>query len=781
MWKVTILVLLCMNLCYSNSNEYLLKVLDFTKANNACNGYFSMEQHPYQTNAKIDAAQLKYINNTLIVTSNVNIHYKHNFITTELAKVLLNDKRKINTINFPSNSRIINNSLIIVSNSATLDLINHRGLSKEVIYRIQYDSLINNENKIYAWGEAEQIAQIAEHQYTGEQVYFSTCSPVNPTWKIYAKKLQFDQQQEQLVLRNVVVQVGKVPVFYTPYLSFPTNSKRKTGVLIPEFNFAGKYRGYIALPLYFNVAPNYDATITPSIRANKIVKVDSEFRWLTKQTNATLGVEYVPFDTISKNSLLSNSRGRVNLSHTYQITDNLASKLAIDYVSDDDYLIDFNSFNQQNNNFLTQELQVKYDNNKHMATFKLIAYQLLQPKNSINLNAAYFKLPEIEYSYNKTKLFSTWYFTHAMGVVNYVHSKRIKNNFYNVNRIYIQPTLSQEFNGKYGNLITKVDFNVRNYHLLNNGIVKQRTLTKYTPIYTIDLLLNFANRDVAVHTLQPRIQYTYIPYVEQNMIPAIDTGYRLLTVDNLFNSNRFTNLNRIGDTNKLTYGCSYIWNALHGRKLAKLTIAQSYYFTKRLVTLSNSNNEHKYLGYRDNNSIFSPLAVNLIFTPNNNFSWGVDITVPYKKQYSFDMFSTKLQYKFANNNVINLGYELIKNGDQIIPNLAPSANTKQLNKLTASGAISITADWSVFATGSYNLDSNSFEQYFVGFEYDSCCVVLRFLAGKELIGRDRNSQPKLDKKISVQFVLKGLGSYNINKIAKLLEYNIPGYNFNRSN
>ena len=55
-----------------------------------------------------------------------------------------------------------------------------------------------------------------------------------------------------------------VPIFYTPYISFPVGDERKSGLLFPSFSHSGSNGYELDVPYYFNLAPNYDLTVTPS-------------------------------------------------------------------------------------------------------------------------------------------------------------------------------------------------------------------------------------------------------------------------------------------------------------------------------------------------------------------------------------------------------------------------------------------------------------------------------------------------------------------------------------
>ena len=82
------------------------------------------------------------------------------------------------------------------------------------------------------------------------------------------------------VARNAVLRVGKVPVLYVPWVMFPIDDRRRTGLLFPAAGNSDRNGFEYKQPIYLNLAPNYDATITPRIMSERGAMLASEFRYL---------------------------------------------------------------------------------------------------------------------------------------------------------------------------------------------------------------------------------------------------------------------------------------------------------------------------------------------------------------------------------------------------------------------------------------------------------------------------------------------------------------------
>ncbi|MFP3481315.1 putative LPS assembly protein LptD, partial [Burkholderia sp. SIMBA_057] len=72
-----------------------------------------------------------------------------------------------------------------------------------------------------------------------------------------------------------------LPVFASPWLSFPLSGARRSGILPPTFSLSSSNGFELSVPYYFNIAPNRDLTITPRVISKRGVQVQSTFRYLS--------------------------------------------------------------------------------------------------------------------------------------------------------------------------------------------------------------------------------------------------------------------------------------------------------------------------------------------------------------------------------------------------------------------------------------------------------------------------------------------------------------------
>ena len=83
---------------------------------------------------------------------------------------------------------------------------------------------------------------------------------------------------------------------YTPYISFPIDDRRKSGLLIPKYGHSDETGVDISVPWYWNISPNRDATIVPRFMSDRGTMLGGEFRYLNASNSGKLNAEFLPSD-----------------------------------------------------------------------------------------------------------------------------------------------------------------------------------------------------------------------------------------------------------------------------------------------------------------------------------------------------------------------------------------------------------------------------------------------------------------------------------------------------
>ena len=93
-----------------------------------------------------------------------------------------------------------------------------------------------------------------------------------------------------------MVRFKNFPILYSPYYSFALNHQRKTGFLTPHLGYSSRSGFQIGLPFYWNMAPNYDLTLTPTYLVKRGFQMISYFRYLSQNSIGNIYASYLPDD-----------------------------------------------------------------------------------------------------------------------------------------------------------------------------------------------------------------------------------------------------------------------------------------------------------------------------------------------------------------------------------------------------------------------------------------------------------------------------------------------------
>ena len=129
-------------------------------------------------------------------------------------------------------------------------------------------------------GRAEQIVRDSNGLISIARGEYSTCAPEDRTWYFVARNIRLNQATGRGEVSNAVLHVKDVPVLYVPYFNFPIDDRRQSGMLVPRFGNTNDGGFDFALPVYLNLAPNYDATLTPRLMTRRGTMMEGEFRYL---------------------------------------------------------------------------------------------------------------------------------------------------------------------------------------------------------------------------------------------------------------------------------------------------------------------------------------------------------------------------------------------------------------------------------------------------------------------------------------------------------------------
>lgn len=733
------------------------------------------------------------------LAGHVEIQDSSRIVNAETARIFRDHyTRQIKRIEFNGNVHYLETDKLLIARKATINPQDKSGYTEDVLYRINFD---RKKALIPAWGRAGSMQRFANSNYALTQATYTTCAPHDKAWDLSAKSIVIDNKKELGIARNVTLKIRNWPIIYSPYLSFPTTKKRKSGFLMPVLGYTNVGGFDFGVPYYFNLAPNYDLTLIPHLYTERGVLLGAEFRYLSQKSYAVVSGSFLPQDAAYQHFLKklqidypkikerSTNRWSLGVIDATQMTRNLQFHLNVQQVSDDYYFQDFST----NLALITQRQLLRqadliYSTKHWIFKGMLQSYQTLHPVNETPIADQYERLPQIlAHGYYYDLPWQT-----DLNVIGQYDQFNWSGKWWNGAqtglphgpRLHFNPIFSMPQRQTWGYITPSLEL-VENYYQVDASWGPKHTdYNRFIPRYAVRSGLFFERHfnfmsDAFTQTLEPSLFYLNVPYQNQNSIPIYDTANMIFNVDQLFRTNRFSGFDRIGDANQLAYAVTSRWlSEKSGVERGNISIGQIKYFASRRVqlcrTLSYDCNTSPYeLGQISPVASTSPIATRAVYYFNPTWRVSADyIWDTYTHTTNNSDFN--LHYQPAVNAIMNIGYTYLVNGD-----VTAVKNNVRVNNSLHQGiiglAIPFNEKWSGIGVYSHNISKNYTMMSLLGMQYDSCCWALRVIGGRTFKNLTANYQPHYNNNFYVQFLLKGLGSIANSDPKSMLNTYLPGY------
>lgn len=615
-------------------------------------------------------------------------------------------------------------------------------------------------------GSADVVYRDSKVLSRYNEATFTSCEPGNQDWIVHANRLKMNRRTGKASAKHAWLEFKGVPVLYTPYISFPLDDRRLSGLLPPNFGSTEKNGFDFAMPYYWNMAPNYDLIVTPRYMSKRGGMLRTEFRYLTEISRGELGLEYMPYD-----SLLEKQRYSAKFQARSNFGYGIGSNLDLNYVSDDDYFNDLNNaLGFSNTRHVRSLADVGFNRDWGSLVARLENYQTIDRSLTVQ---PYQKYPQIQLNLNHSfedfpvdLAMENQYTYFYRSSVSSIEESDLSNN--RGQRIDLKPSISFPIETAGTFFTPKFSLQHTQYFLENVLTEQSKDISRTLPIVSVDsgLLfekeLNFGNSSY-VHTLEPRAFYLYIPYQDQSDIPTFDTSLFDFNASSLFRENRFNGPDRIQDANQVTLALtSRLLDSETGAERLNLTIGDILYFQDRRVQLNSS--------LPDTNT-FSNVVVEASgqLTDHLSFSsaiqWNPEVNDITRGQ-------GLLRYRNQPEQIINLGYRYRRDNPE--SNINPELDPRVIIQTDMSFRWPLFDNWYAVGRWQYSLKFNQTVESFLGLEKESCCWRFRVL-GRRFVNNISNSEEaQAENGFFVQLELKGLASFG-DKVDDFLEKNLFGY------
>jgi LPS-assembly protein len=507
----------------------------------------------------VNGKKAKYSGNVVVIQGKKSI--QANTVTVDQAA---------QTITAEGNVNFSDGELRTISTKA----INHLDTNEITLEDSQYSFLCQPGR-----GEAAYVAKTGKTMYEIEDGSITSCPEGDNAWRLSASSINVDQEEEEATLFNPVLEVLDVPVFYLPYLTVPIGDTRKTGFLYPSFSLDTINGFEASVPIYWNLAPNYDLETELKYMKNRGVQLNSEFNYLTSSFGqGQLEYEYLPEDALYTEY---GERWGFQYSHSGIYDNNW--KLTSDYanVSDISYFSDLDSnIGTRSDGQLLQEASLSYRETNWNSTLLVRDFQLLLDDTSDT--QPYRMMPQLSYNYYASDLLPNLNFDLISHITNFQTDESGKPS---ATRLHFEPGLTIPLATTWGNWTTEARFLSSYYEQNLEGVTSDdyqdsvfRTLPQFRSHVKLILERDTQVLDNYTQTLEPQLQYLYIPSRDQSGIYSeYDTTLMQTDYFGLFRSRRYSSVDYIAKANQISYGAANRFYDENNKERMNISFGQILY------------------------------------------------------------------------------------------------------------------------------------------------------------------------------------------------------------
>lgn len=713
----------------------------------------SSSENPNEQPINVEADTLEAINGAKTI-------YRGNVVVTQGKKRIIADNvtlhQKENIVEAKGNVQFSDGQLGGTSDRATNDLNTDQLTLENTHYQFLCEP---------GRGHAVYVAKTGKALYEIEDGSITSCPEGDSAWRLVASSISVDQNEEQATFYNPRLEIQNVPVFYLPWLSVPIGPTRKTGFLYPTVSY-GSNDGYeIAVPIYWNLHPQMDLTTTIKHMSERGTQLNGEFRYLNQLGHGSVGFEYLPDD---QKYIDQGDRWGVQLRHDgiYQ----QAWQFRVDYskVSDIDYFSDVDSsLGKREDGQLIQEGFASYRTQNWDASLLMRDFQLLAD-DPTHQNQPYRLMPQLSFNYYSPTLLRHLDFDLTSHVARFDTDAHGRPS---ATRVHIEPGLSLPFSTTWGTWTTEARLLNTYYHQDLSDLDRSQNayrdldeeVTRVIPQFRthagVVLERDTSLVDGYTQTLEPQIQYLYIPHKKQDHIAWYDTTLMQADYYGLFRSRKYSSVDYIAPANQFSYGATTRFFDDGNKERLNIAFGQIFYLKKSIKETS----PYEDIDDTDRTN-YSAWAVEVDFNYDDAIFYhgGVQYDVDSGAvqsgnstiEYRFDQGYVQTNYRYVDKDYIDETTQLNSN----------DITKDGISQLGLLGSYTINRNWSASAQYFYDLSIEEDLEWMANLKYRSDCWYVGLTYSNQLrrwspsFSNYPYAEPEYENNFSINFGIIGFGT-----------------------
>ncbi|PMG13773.1 LPS assembly protein LptD [Vibrio splendidus] len=607
-------------------------------------------------------------------------------------------------------------------------------------------------------GNAVYVSKTGKAVYEIEDGSITSCPIGDNAWRLRASSISVDQDEEQATFYNPRFEIQSVPVFYLPYLTVPVGDTRKTGFLYPTVSY-GSSDGFEAeIPVYWNLAPNYDLETTFKYMQERGTQLNSKFRYLSDFGSGSLESEYLPDD---KKYSEKGDRWGAQLQHSGIFQESWLFEVDYSKVSDIDYFTDLSSgIGNREDGQLLQEGRATYRSQNWDASVLVRDFQVLTDTTN---NLPYRLMPQLEYNYYAPEVMDYLDFDLISHVSLFDTDASGKPS---ATRVHVEPGITIPVGNTWGTWTTEARLLGTYYQQDLDGVDTgagsdyedlEESVSRMIPEFRSHAGV-VLERDTTIvgnytQTLEPQVQYLYVPEEDQSDIGLYDTTLLQTDYYGLFRSRKYSGVDRIAAANQVSYGASSRFFDDEYKERLNISFGQIFYFDKDTKqTLSSEGSDAK--------TNYSSWAIEMDFNYDDYLFYHGGV------QYDIDtsamqLANTTIEYRFSGGYIqTNYRYVTEEYINETVDFDVSSITRDGISQAGLLGAYQISPKWNTSAQYFYDLTTQENLEWLARLNYKSDCWYIGFTYSNRLTNNisDPNTTPEYENNFSVNFGIVGFGT-----------------------
>lgn len=637
----------------------------------------------------------------------------------------------------------------------------------------RYQLLKNKAN-----GEADRVDFVDDQRAVIHNASYSTCRRLPgpswmPDWILRAATITTDNETDVGTATGAVLSFKGVPVLPIPYISFPLGDQRKSGLLPPSMGVDSVNGVEFSQPYYWNIAPNRDATITPTVMSKRGLNLSTELRYLEPSYAGQVRYDFMPADALRDSNrwgLSYQHQGQISNGWTQRLTDaGLALNVNLNRVSDDHYWSDFSgSGTSLTQRLLANDISVAWNNGNFSSSVRTLKWQTLQSDSASIITPPYDRLPQVNTRYARSDVNGFDYSVSA-DFTRFQADSTLTGQV-NGQRAFSLMQVSRPWIFPAGFITPKLQLHATQYQFDSTyyGANSANSANRVVPTFSLDSGLVF-EREASyfgrgfTQTLEPRAFYVKTPYRDQSRLPNYDSGANDFNFATIYTENAFAGNDRISDSDLLTLGVSTrLLDPATGGEAARFGIAQRLRFQDQMVTLPSGTPVTERFS-----DLLLGASVN--WTP----TWSTDATVQVNPETGQSERSTLgARYNPSPYRTVTAAYRYQREVSELLDvGWQWPLNDLWGDRGQALGAGQGQGEGRWYSVGrlNYSLDERKLVDSVLGFEYDAGCWL-----GRVVLERLQTSTSSATQRIMFQLEFVGFTRLGVSPLSSL-KNNISNY------